>query len=61
MALVRMLCTSLQQFRIKMLFARFCVFLYKNVVRIRQSIQNQPFRVGLQNDKNDSIQKDEIR
>ena len=35
------------------------VFLYENVARIYQSIQNPAFLVGLENDKNDSIQKDE--
>ena len=37
------------------------VFLYQYVNGTLQSIQNQPFRVGSDNDKNDLIQKDEIK
>ena len=42
-------------------FYRFCVFLYKNVVRIQQSIQKWAFRIRLENDKKALIQTDEIR
>ena len=42
-------------------FSKLYVFLYKNVARIYQSTQHPPFRVGLENDKNDPIQKDEIK
>ena len=41
--------------------SKFHVFLYKNVERIKQSIQTQAFRVGSEIDKNDLIQKDEKR
>ena len=41
--------------------SRLCVFLYKNVVKIQQSIQNQAFRVRLRNDKEALIQTDEIK
>ena len=30
-------------------FSKFCVFIYKNVVKIQQSIQNQSFRIGPDN------------
>ena len=39
----------------------FCIFLYRNEVIILQPFQNQAFRVGSENDKNDFIQKDEFR
>ena len=41
--------------------SKFRVFFYKNVTGILQSIQNQAFRVGWENDRNDLIQKDEIK
>ena len=41
-------------------FSKLYVFLYENVARIYQSIQNPAIPVGLENDKNDPIQKDEI-
>ena len=54
---------SLSVFRKKRIvyFSTLYVFLYENVARIYQSIQNPTFRVGLENDKNDPIQKDEIK
>ena len=42
-------------------FSKLYVFLYENVARIYQSIQNPAFRVGLENDSNDLILKDETR
>ena len=42
-------------------FSKLYVFLYENVARIYQSIQNPAFRVGLEYDKNDPIEKDEIK
>ena len=42
-------------------FILFCVFCYKNVARIQQSIQNQTLRVYSENDKIDLIQTDEIK
>ena len=42
-------------------FSKLYVFLYENVARIYQSIQNPAFRVGLEKDKDDHIQKDEIK
>ena len=41
-------------------FSKFFVFPYKGVVRIKESIQNQAFRVCSENDTNDLIQKDKI-
>ena len=40
-------------------FFKYDVFLHKNVVGIKQSIQNQALRIGSENDKNDLIQNDE--
>ena len=37
-------------------FSKLYVFLYENVARIYQSIQNPAFRVVLENDKNKPIQ-----
>ena len=42
-------------------FSMLCAFLYKNSVRIQHSLQYQAFRVGVDNDKNDLIWKDEIK
>ena len=42
-------------------FSKLYVLLYENVARIYQSIQNPAFRVGLENDMNDPIQKGETR
>ena len=42
-------------------FSELYDFLYENVPRIYQSIQNPAFCVGLENDKDDPIQKDEIK
>ena len=41
-------------------FSKHDVSVYKNVVGIYQSIQNQKFCIGSKKDKNDLIQKDEI-
>ena len=41
--------------------SKFRVFLYKKVESILQSIHNQTFRVGSENDKNDHIYEAEIK
>ena len=53
--------TLCKNFWIIKLCFKFCVFQYGYVKRILQSIQNHTFRAGSENDKNDLIEKDEIR
>ena len=45
-----------QRFTLCEKLLKFCVFLYKNLVRARQSIQNQALRVGSENGMNDLIE-----